>query len=862
MPGRVGRQLSIRDSESVVKPIIRFFANAVGARPWVVIGVTVALSIVFALLTIFVSESSIGGQEGFSPDNEEIQAIERIGELFGEESNQVVMQVVVTSEAGDVVTAEGLSAANRVVADLQASEYSDDISGNEQQPGVVTFMAPVQQASAEQGIDTSGFDDTAVKQLYSQALSQAGDQLGFVDQLVSEDGSAGLILVFVDTADDADTQIEREEGIAEIVRGAATGDDIELRPFSFNLLFTEDAGFEEEIGRLFGSAFLIIIGILLFVFWLKPRGENAKVRGSVRRTLADMSLTMLTIVFAIFWMNGIGALLQQLGWIGAFNEISQIVPVLLIGLGVDYGIHLTSRYREEVGESKPVDGGIRAAIGTVGVALALATVTTMIGFLTNVVSPIPALKDFGILAAVGIGASFILMLTFVPAVREILDRRAESRGELPREAMGATSERLLPQLMEKTAVLAERAPIFTLIVVGGLGFLGYLGLSNISTEFSFTDFLPDDSPTVETFEILEAEFGGGFGETTQVLIEGDVADPDVFNAIAGSTANMADTENVLTFQTPFGEQPAVASPVSVVRQLLAPGADGVPANPEFAQFAVQNGLNPEDGTMSPSADVAAIYEAAGEIAPAQLDAVLHYEDGEATAALMEISTQAGENEALDLRDALVEDTEPLAAAGVTAIPTSQNIIGGVVVDSLSSSQVTSLIITLVAATIVLVINFWFENRRPFLGVITIAPVALVVLWTFGLMYLSGIPFGPVTATLTGLAVGIGVPYTIHMARRFEEDRSRYDDIDAAIRSTTRHTGGALAGSAFTTAAGFGILITSTLTPFRQMGQVTAYAILLSLVGAVLVLPSMLVLWEGWHRRHGDAGTETPTTSVV
>ena len=266
--------------------------------------------------------------------------------------------------------------------------------------------------------------------------------------------------------------------------------------------------------------------------------------------------------------------------------------------------------------------------------------------------------------------------------------------------------------------------------------------------------------------------------------------------------------------------------------------------------------------MSPSADVAAIYEAAGEIAPAQLDAVLHYEDGAATAALMEISTQAGENEALDLRDALVEDTEPLAAAGVTAIPTSQNIIGGVVVDSLSSSQVTSLIITLVAATIVLVINFWFENRRPFLGVITIAPVALVVLWTFGLMYLSGIPFGPVTATLTGLAVGIGVPYTIHMARRFEEDRSRYDDIDAAIRSTTRHTGGALAGSAFTTAAGFGILITSTLTPFRQMGQVTAYAILLSLVGAVLVLPSMLVLWEGWHRRHGDAGTETPTTSVV
>jgi multidrug efflux pump subunit AcrB len=143
-----------------------------------------------------------------------------------------------------------------------------------------------------------------------------------------------------------------------------------------------------------------------------------------------------------------------------------------------------------------------------------------------------------------------------------------------------------------------------------------------------------------------------------------------------------------------------------------------------------------------------------------------------------------------------------------------------------------------------------------------APVALVVLWTFGLMYLSGIPFGPVTATLTGLAVGIGVPYTIHIARRFEEDRSRYADISEAIRATMTNTGGALAGSALTTAAGFGILVTSTLTPFRQLGQVVAYAILLSLAGAVLVLPSLLVLWERWHRRHGLAPSGRPTRALV
>jgi predicted RND superfamily exporter protein len=138
-------------------------------------------------------------------------------------------------------------------------------------------------------------------------------------------------------------------------------------------------------------------------------------------------------------------------------------------------------------------------------------------------------------------------------------------------------------------------------------------------------------------------------------------------------------------------------------------------------------------------------------------------------------------------------------------------------------------------------------------------VALVVLWTYGLMYATGIPFGPVTATIAALAIGIGVPFTIHIARRFQEDRRAYAEMDDAMRSTMRHTGGALAGSAFTTMAGFGVLITSSLTPFRQMGQVTVYAIGLSLVAAVLVLPSMLALWDSYHRRRGDdrIGSEDP-----
>jgi hypothetical protein len=134
-------------------------------------------------------------------------------------------------------------------------------------------------------------------------------------------------------------------------------------------------------------------------------------------------------------------------------------------------------------------------------------------------------------------------------------------------------------------------------------------------------------------------------------------------------------------------------------------------------------------------------------------------------------------------------------------------------------------------------------------------VALVMLWAFGLFHVFGLAFGPVTATVSALAIGIGVPYMIHITHRYQEDRIRCATPEEAVRSTTTNTGGALAGSAFTTVAGFGILMTASLVPFQQLGLVTAYTILLALVGAVLVLPSMLVLWDRWHRKRGHAAID-------
>lgn len=840
-----------------MKSFVHFLSRGAQRAPvFIVVLVLVATALFGSLNSQMIRET---GQEGFAPDTPEIRASERIGDLFASGASEEIIQVVV--EGNDVISAAGLRAVaelSRVVAESEAGAY---LSVRAERPPVVSFLDGVFGAAGQQGLDSAGLDDATVKQLYRAALEGASpEQAGFVTQLTSRNADraapsspAGLALIFLDASQFSEDNFQRlvdlETDLAGQLRAIDPGGGIRVEPFSFAILFGGDTDVLAEVGRLFALAIGIILLILGFVYFLRPKGR-LKLGGALRRSGADIVLTMAVIMMAITWEQGIGVLLGPgyLDVIGPFNEIGQIIPILLVGLGVDYAIHLTARYREELGAGRDVTAATGRAISTVGVALILATVTTAVGFLTNVFNPVPALADFGVLSAVGIFAAFVLMLTFVPAVRLLLDRRAERAGRLPSEALAAgATERLLPRLAARTALLAEHAPIPTLIVSLVLGGVGFFGLTQLDTEFSFTDFLPQDSPEVETFNTLAEEFGGGFGESTSVLIEGEVTTPEAHNAMLTAWRNLADTENV----TKFGGFAAAQSPVSVIGNLLAVDPEGRPAFPEFAAVAFGSGLQ-EDLSVAAEADVTAIYATALATAPEEMGQVLSSGGGGFPAAQFIIQTSAGEKGASALRDDLAKDFAPVAAAGLDVISTSQEIISSVIIQSLSDSQVRSLFITLVAAMLLLIANFWYESRRPFLGVITILPVALVVLWTFGMMAATGIPFNPVTATLSALAIGIGVPFTIHVTHRFQEDRVRMEEAEEAMRSTARHTGGALAGSAFTTIAGFGVLMTSSLKPFQQMGQVTVYAIGFALVASVLVLPSMLALWDAWHRRRGDA----------
>ena len=856
-----------------MKLLTNFFSSAATKRPVITILVVLLLTGFFGYMAGQAEElsTSFGGEL----DTPEIQAQSKLGEYFQTSGSQSVFQIIMSGE--DVLTVDGYLAWQEIQKAVSESEIYPYLV-SDQGGAVQGFFAPVDFAKAfNPSLNVSAMSDDQFKQLYNQANSQMPAEFkAFASALLSSTydeelttATAGLAIVTIDSSmivqdfggsDGAFIEQPRMEvALADALNQISVG-NIKVSGFSFGLLLgNEGDDFLEEIGILFGQAFLIILVVLAYIFFIRPR-KGFNILKSGRRTFSDLLLSLGAILLSIGWMQGAGTILGPgyLDIIGAPNQVSQIAPIILIGLGVDYAIHFTSRYREEIGSGNTVSGSATSTLKSVGIALTLATLATIVGFLTNIVSPLPELKDFGILVSAGIFFAFFLVMTFVPAIRTLLDRRAEKKENINVDAFSSSGDSVLNKIAASSGIIPKKLKIFALILLFAISGYGYFSFTNLETIFEFTDFLPEDDPVVQTLGLLTDEFGGGFGETTSVLIEGDdLATPEAHNALIASINNLSEKENIVV----YAGNVAAESVVATLGQLLAPqgAAPGAPpAMPDMAllgslgSFGVDlmSGAQGIDALkVKETGDVQGLYEYLVDLDSEAFLATLYFnEDNVVTAQQVRITTSAGSLGAAQLRDDIYDAFQPMSSLGISIAATNDAIVTQSVSDLISESQFQSLIFAIFASMIFLILYYLIDIRKPFLGVITILPVVAIVMGTYLGMYFLDIPLNPVTSTLSGLAIGIGVPFVIHVTNRFRETLLITDSPVDAVRTTLKTTGGSLFGSAFTTMAGFGILMTSSLKPFQQMGQVVVVALGFALVASILILPTLLVFWANYHNK--------------
>ncbi|WP_123533014.1 MMPL family transporter [Halosimplex salinum] len=577
------------------------------------------------------------------------------------------------------------------------------------------------------------------------------------------------------------------------------------------------------------------------------------------RDLLDIVLGVVGLALVLLLTFG------YMGWMGiAFNQLFVAIPVLLIGLSIDYAIHVFMRHREERGlatdgDDASVAGSMRTALAGVGTALVLVTATTVIGFLSNLTSPVGPIREFGVVSAVGIAAALVVFGALIPALKVEADSLLERFGFDRRKRAFGTGGGAFSRVLSVGATAAERAPwaviVLTLLVSAG----GAYGATNVDTSFEQKDFIAEEPPEWmdslpeqmrpgeysmrATFEYVNDNFLRE-DATAEFLFEDDVASADALERV-NRTGRLA-AEKDATVRLSNGEAD-VRSPLTVMRSVAA-------TNETFnATFAAAD----TDGDGVPDRNVEGVYDGLFAAAPGEAGEVVHREDGEYRALRLTVSLKGGAsgsavaNQMDDVESAVTGD-------GVTVTATGRPIVDKIVQDDLLQTVVESLIITLVVSFVFLMVVYRVAEGSATLGLVTLLPVVFNVSWILGTMYLLDIPFNLLTGMITSLTIGLGVAYSIHVSERFSLELDRNGSASDAMRTAVTGTGGALLGSAATTVGGFGVLVFAILPPLQQFGFITGLTIVYAFFASVFVLPSLLAVWS---RYAGPTGAFEPDDSA-
>ena len=291
-------------------------------------------------------------------------------------------------------------------------------------------------------------------------------------------------------------------------------------------------GVNVEVNReLLSSAYLIAIMavVVTILLWL-----------SLRRA-SDVAIVAVGLVLSLLWMQGLigGAIIlgQRYGMEVIFrSQFSNLLPILVLALGIDDSLHALHRYKEERREGASPEQAVHTSISRVGRAILLTSTTTIVAFMANMTSNIAALRSFGIEAGLGVLSAFILTGLWVPLVRYDFDLWMESRGKLQEEKEGLVH--MVPQswLAGVTTTSARHAPVVAALTIL-ITAMAVPMMFSLEGDFQVEDFIESESDLALGIGLINERFSDE-GEPGFILVEGDIANPKVIAAFGEFRSNV------------------------------------------------------------------------------------------------------------------------------------------------------------------------------------------------------------------------------------------------------------------------------------------------------------------------------------
>lgn len=621
--------------------------------------------------------------------------------------------------------------------------------------------------------------DSSLELIITSAFS--GQQAPRMKGFVNDNRTVALITVSTSPGMSKDERNKKTETFVKLVMEFDENrDEVELEVTGDLVVSNEIYGLMNRDNKvLIPAAAVLVLVILILTF----------------KRFSDIGISLLTVGLSALYAVGTMGLLEM-----KFTMIHVALIPLILGLGIDYSIHMLNRYYEELGKNGSCKKAVSSSIRTTGLAVVLAALTTIIGFGSFMASELPAIGTLGVFAGLGIGFSFLLATCFLPAVLVL-------RGDRPREIKKAERGRTIDRVLGKAAGASETHGKFLVCAAVLVTLLCAFWASDVSTEMSFKTFLPSDVPSMVALDHLSDEFGGRY--VMVVLVHGDCRDPKALHDIFMVENAAAERSEIITGTL------SIAGTVKTMAQQI------------YGDVPLENLTEEQIDSL-----IALIEnEELSKLVKDNTSVIYFYINAKTD---KEMARASGV-----VRDVIMEENRAveMTVKGKPAVGGLPVIIGDIS-ESISSGMMRTTIISILLCLLVIVLAL----KSAVLGIIALMPLVLTMVWEFGALKFMGWSLDILTMGISSLVIGVGIDYGIHIVHRFLEERRKGGERAASVHLAVTHVGRAIAAAAATTVGVFGVLALSRMPAVARFGTLTALLILFAFIAAILVMPSMLSLW--------------------
>lgn len=592
-------------------------------------------------------------------------------------------------------------------------------------------------------------------------------------------------------------RVDTNEGLSDSAKTSLLNNlqslvDASNTPPGVKVSLTGSAAFSEQMKDSMGSS----TGTLIFAALILMVIVMGILFSYVSHRFLPVLMVTIGLVVSMGLMGLVGIQLNM-AVMGAF-------PVL-IGLGIDYAIQFHSRFDEEMRKGT-IEQAVFMTVTRTGPAVLYAMLATCMGFVAMFISPVPMIQSFGLVAIIGVMCCYLASLIGIPTVAVLLKYKPKEKKAKKKKSFS------YGEFLTGVSVKISKNPVPILLVAGIIAVIGFQVDGLIPIQTNENAFVPPDMPAKVLNDKVTRMYGAS--STVPIYLYGD------------GVNSLTAIKWIKQFQDDeLNRHSELTGGTSIVTYILAYNGGVMPET--------QSGL--DDVLSKIPADITKSYLSGST------DAVIQFNT---------ISLEMSQESTLkkQMIDDIAFNPPP---PGIKATPSGSFDLFTSLIGSLSSSKEQMTILGFV-----LVFVFLGLVYRRIDAITPLVPIIIVVGWNSIAMYLMGIDYSPLTATLGSMTIGVAAEYTILVMERYEEEFDNLGSPLAAIQHSVERIGSAITVSGLATFFGFSALLFASFPIVSNFGVSTLIAVGFSLTGAIVIMPAILSLMgrleKPKHRPEGAA----------